>query len=287
MPPPPQLSLHQSSNLHFHPISFADYCRLVSDRLGIDFQPERPYKLCDLRPFYAIVHSDLLREGNYDFWGFADLDLVWGDLKAFYTDDLLHRYDIFSTHDDRFSGHLCLLRNKPSLNTAALRLPHWKERLCSQQNYALDEMAFTLLFYPQARLLWKVHRHLYLRYASHFRNEFRSYGKFCQWINALCGLRRRGIYLKEMYTSPYVTPNFVPAGGASYRYADGHITDLATGEALPYLHFVFLKTIWTPQQATPPAHTTDLLISPDGILPWQSSKEVKFPTSPTNIPTRR
>ncbi len=79
----------------------------MSDRLGISFCPDNPYKLCDLRPFYGYVHKDLLE--TYDFWGFGDLDLLWGDIKKFCADKILDRKDVFSTHADRVSGHFALI----------------------------------------------------------------------------------------------------------------------------------------------------------------------------------
>ena len=69
-------------NLHFASVTFFDYCQLVSDRLGIDFHPQDSYKLCDLKPFYGHIHEGILEKGNYSFWGFGDVDLVWGDIRG-------------------------------------------------------------------------------------------------------------------------------------------------------------------------------------------------------------
>lgn len=67
------------TNTIFHNISSNDYCDFVSKRLQIDFHPSHSYKLCDLKPFYGIIHEKDL--DKYDWWGFGDIDLVYGDLS--------------------------------------------------------------------------------------------------------------------------------------------------------------------------------------------------------------
>lgn len=68
-----------------------------------------PYKLCDYRPMYGLAFENELKE--YDFWGHCDIDLIWGDLRKFITDDILKRYDkIFPL------GHLALYRNTKKVN---------------------------------------------------------------------------------------------------------------------------------------------------------------------------
>lgn len=65
---------------------------------------ERPYKLCDYKPAYGEIFSKELE--GYDFWGLCDVDLVWGDIRKFITDDILNRYEKVG-----FFGHSILFRN--------------------------------------------------------------------------------------------------------------------------------------------------------------------------------
>ena len=96
-------------NLKLIPISFNNYIRLVNEKLKIKFNPKDTYKLCDLKPFFGYLHEDLIKK--YDFYGFADLDLIFGDIRSFISEKILHNYDVISTHDDRISGHFTLFRN--------------------------------------------------------------------------------------------------------------------------------------------------------------------------------
>lgn len=228
----------QYPNLFFHHISFSDYCDLSSQRLNIDFHPSRAYKLCDLRPFYAIVHRETLEAGGYDFWGYGDLDLVWGDIRRFYSDEILSHYDILSTHQDRLSGHLTLIRNTPNYNQTAYNIPQWKQLLTSAENHALDEIHLTLTLYPFAKLLWKAHKHIFFRFQ--FVNEWKAYNQFCCRINTVF-LNKR-ILLQERNTTPW---NDGDMPRKKWIYTNGHVFDTSTGEELIYLHFLAMKSMWT------------------------------------------
>jgi hypothetical protein len=144
---------NHADNLIFQKISFADYCKMVSEKLQIDFSPESPYKLCDLKPFYGFLYKDLLE--NYDFWGFGDVDVIWGNIKKFYTEDMLKQYNIFSTHADRLSGHLAIIRNNQKYRELCFKIKNWKIKLTAQNNFALDENDFSSLIFPESKFIKK------------------------------------------------------------------------------------------------------------------------------------
>lgn len=86
-----------------------DYHQLVSERLGIQFSPSDAYKLCDIKPALGFIHADRLE--GYDFWAFGDIDVVYGNLREYFTDARLARHQFLSTHERRVARHLCLMRN--------------------------------------------------------------------------------------------------------------------------------------------------------------------------------
>lgn len=131
-------------NVNYQYSSFADYCERVSTRLELDFHPDNPYKLCDLKPAYGFLHEKDIQ--GYDFWGFGDLDLVYGSLRQVYTEEMLKKYDLISNHATRISGHLCLLRNTERMCIAFKKIPNWKSALQNPQHLAVDEKAFSRLF---------------------------------------------------------------------------------------------------------------------------------------------
>lgn len=139
-------------NVTVHQISFQGYCELVSIRLNIYFQPQNPYKLCDVKPALGYIHAAALT--HYDFWAFGDIDVVYGDLRHFFTESKLQQKDLFSTHARRVSGHFCLIRNNSEMNSAFMRVKHWQALLSSPKHMAFDEKAFSKLFLRHKNALW-------------------------------------------------------------------------------------------------------------------------------------
>lgn len=72
--------------------------------LGMKLSIQTAYKLCDFRTAYGVIYADELE--GYDFWGFGDVDLVYGRIRHFLTEEILERYDMINCW-----GHLCLYRN--------------------------------------------------------------------------------------------------------------------------------------------------------------------------------
>lgn len=71
---------------------------------------EAPYKLCDFRPAYGEIFSDEI--SNYDFWGHCDIDLIWGDISKFITEDILNKYEKI-----QYMGHYSLYKNNEKMNS--------------------------------------------------------------------------------------------------------------------------------------------------------------------------
>lgn len=144
-------------NVRIIACSYDDYCTRVSDRLDICFHPASPYKLCDLKPALGYVHEDEL--AGYDFWAFGDLDLVYGDLRGYFSAERLHAKELLSTHVRRISGHCCLVRNTHEMRELFMQIPDWKSLLSDERHVAMDEGAFSRIFiryknWPQGVARW-------------------------------------------------------------------------------------------------------------------------------------
>lgn len=132
------------ANVRIQEYSFAAYCQLVSSRLDIHFRPSSAYKLCDIKPALGHIHASEIVE--YDFWGFSDIDLVYGNLRSYLTADRLNRFDLLSTHARRVSGHMCLMRNTSEMRELFMRVPSWRETFVEDAHSAFDEGAFSRIF---------------------------------------------------------------------------------------------------------------------------------------------
>ncbi len=158
------------SNIFFNELSFSDYKSKVSESLKINFNPDSPYKLCDIKPALGFIHKEDI--SGFDFWGFSDIDVVYGDLRKYYTLEKLKKYDLFSTHARRISGHLCLMRNNKRMREAFMLIADWKARYADSRHYALDEGAFSRVFIRYKNLPYLIYKYLNKLNTWHRRSEF-------------------------------------------------------------------------------------------------------------------
>lgn len=103
------------SNIRFFPDQLQNLAHRIEKVAGTKVSIARPYDLCIFRPCYGQVFAEHLR--SYDFWGHCDLDVLWGDLRSFITEEILEKYDRVLIR-----GHLSLYLNTPQIN-AAYKLP--------------------------------------------------------------------------------------------------------------------------------------------------------------------
>ena len=101
--------VESSGNIIVHKMQFRDFQQLAQKAFDFDIVLDRPYKLCEYKQAYGYILHDYIKD--YDFWGFGDLDLVYGDIRAFLTDSVLEHKFVLGW------GHLTLIRNDEDSNT--------------------------------------------------------------------------------------------------------------------------------------------------------------------------
>lgn len=89
-------------------MTFQECIDLLHAKLG-DVKIDSPYKLCDYRPAYGVIFEDYLQ--GYDFWGFYDCDLIYGNIRNYFTEELLEKYDKLL-----MLGHTQIYRNTEEAN---------------------------------------------------------------------------------------------------------------------------------------------------------------------------
>lgn len=214
------------ANIVCHKLSFNGYCDIVSNRLGIDFHPEHAYKLCDLKPFYGFIHQDILKE--YDFWGYGDNDLVYGELDVLTNSRMLDAYDVVTTMAERIAGHFAIFRNNDKYRMLPFKCSRWKEHLQSEEHVGFDESDWVRLVLPEKRILTAIYKIL-------FRHVL-SYGKWVNLTYRFYSNKWNRKFAKEMFTTP------IPKEGEVWTYDNQTGKIIAPdGKDLPYLHFLFFK----------------------------------------------
>ncbi len=213
-----------AGNIMFKPCTREDYIRTVNQKLNVRFDTADPYKLCDLRPAYGVLYEEEIKD--YDFFGYGDIDVIYGRIRDFYTDDILNHYNIISTHTWCISGHLALIRNEEWLRKAFYRISNWQEILEKQHNQRFDEDYFSSLFLYPAKIPRGLHR-------------------MYDWSHPSSVRYRKNVYFVEQHTTP-LTPGRWKDGNplhpTVWYWKDGHITNDRDGdERFLYLHFMNFK----------------------------------------------
>lgn len=117
-----------------------DVITAATKKLGFEVNIKTPYKLCDFKPTYGYIFSDIL--DKYDFWGHGDIDIIYGNIRSFLTEDVLSRYDIISTRHDYLSGSFLLYRNEHKINNLFKKSKDYKKVFLSEKHYCFDECNF-------------------------------------------------------------------------------------------------------------------------------------------------
>lgn len=205
-------------NVHFEYLTWNQYLSNVRTQLSIRFKPLQPYKICDIRPAVGQLYERDIR--GYDFFGYGDLDVLYGNIRDFYTDAILNDNDVLSTHHWCLSGHFALIRNTEQLRNAFRLVPSWQTTLEDPMPRRFDEDEFTKVFAPSKPSTLSQVQSLTAEVAPCYRN----------------------MYFVEQFTTP-LTPSAWLDGGRDHpevwHWQQGRVTNTRDGDRrFIYLHFM-------------------------------------------------
>lgn len=100
---------HYPDNVKPHYMSFDEMKKKIQVIYDFQIFLDRPWKLCDYRVAYGEIFYEELQ--GYDFWGHCDIDLLWGNIRKFLTEDILNQYEKIGNQ-----GHSTLYKNKKTVN---------------------------------------------------------------------------------------------------------------------------------------------------------------------------
>jgi hypothetical protein len=110
---------------------------LFSAKTDVKANIRHPYKLCDFRPAFGIIFGEYLE--RYDYWGYCDNDLIFGDILSLLGDVIMEGYSIIIPHKQFSHGHFCLLRNTDTINSLFKLSPIYKDIFRSEKLHVFDE----------------------------------------------------------------------------------------------------------------------------------------------------
>lgn len=95
-------------NLHIINTTLEGLRNRIQIFFDFDIVIDRPYKITDYQAAFGLIFKEELID--YDFWGYCDTDVIFGDLRTFFTDGILEENERIY-----FKDHLTLYRNNQKM----------------------------------------------------------------------------------------------------------------------------------------------------------------------------
>lgn len=122
--------------------TFEEIKKRVQQNFDFEIVLDKPYKFCDYKPAYGEIFQEELKD--YDFWGMCDLDLAWGDIRKFITDEILEKYERIG-----FLGHSTIFKNVPEVNARYRTMideNNYKKVYTTEGAFAFDEVGMDAIY---------------------------------------------------------------------------------------------------------------------------------------------
>lgn len=120
--------------------SMEEFKKNASDKLRFDVKFDDAYKICDFKPAYGFLFPEIIEK--YDFWGQCDLDVIFGNVRNFFTAEMLSQYDFISLRHDYATGCFMLFRNNELMKTFFMKSKDYKRVFSESRHYCFDECNF-------------------------------------------------------------------------------------------------------------------------------------------------
>ena len=101
--------LEEEGNVHFVNMTLENVRERFGKVAGFPVKLKVPYKICDYKPLFGKAFPEIVE--SYEFWGHCDIDLLFGDIRKFITDEVLKQNDKILD-----SGWFILYRNCETMN---------------------------------------------------------------------------------------------------------------------------------------------------------------------------
>lgn len=195
-----EIPVNKPINAQFKSITLKDFNDNVNKELNLNI-PLSARKICDLRIAFAqIFRREIL---DYDFWGYCDVDIIWGDIRKFITNEKLQNFEIISSRKENTSGHFTVFKNINKVNSFYCKIPNYNNLLEHPLLQRLDEDVLT-------------------------RELKRQGGLKISWNITLLNHDKQQRAHQEYYLD-------------KWRWQDGKLIDNITQEEVMYLHFINWK----------------------------------------------
>ena len=97
-------------NIIVNYMSFNELSDKIQSLYDFEVLLNTPYDLCNFKVAYGEIFKEYLKE--YDYWGYCDNDVIFGDIRKFITDNILEKYNKILIR-----GHFTLFKNSNYINS--------------------------------------------------------------------------------------------------------------------------------------------------------------------------
>lgn len=119
-------------------MTFYDVQQRIKHSFDFNTVIDSVHKLCEYKPAYGYLFPEYIK--GFDYWGYGDIDLIYGDIRKFLSDEVLEYDKIFQL------GHFSLIKNCRTNNVMFMRPIGgeylYKKAFSSKDNYNFDESFF-------------------------------------------------------------------------------------------------------------------------------------------------
>lgn len=230
-------------NVHMVHCTFDEVRTRIQRSFDFEICLDKPYKLCDYKPSYGEAFSDYLKD--YDFWGYCDIDLIWGNIRKFITEEILTKNERVFGH-----GHLTLMKNTPTVNAYYRTLTYqgalnYKDVYTSSKVFVYDEYSGHngggTSYIMQKNGIPMYENKEYKTVADDLRSYFRlkPIGRFyVEYDNGSLYLKHKGRMLKEnLYYHYYERKRIVKLIGKFDWRKDKRFYYISPGTFVDEVHF--------------------------------------------------
>jgi hypothetical protein len=131
-------------NLHVEYVTISQFSDVVFEKMKVrvPFDDSWYYKLCDYKPTLPYLFPQFASPEKYKYWGYADLDVVWGNITAF--SHLFQGRPYVITGWWHTTGALNMFINEEWTRQLFLTDPKYVPLLQNKTYHNLDEMGIQL-----------------------------------------------------------------------------------------------------------------------------------------------
>lgn len=113
------LNLEKYSNIKVVKTTFNKFKNRIQSKFEFKIALNQPYKLNDFKPAYGYILDEYI-SSEYTYWGFCDLDVIFGDMES-YLSKVMGKYDKISN-----LGHFQLYRNTDEIKKLFMNIGNRK-----------------------------------------------------------------------------------------------------------------------------------------------------------------